>query len=266
MNSKNINRTIWGMTLPILFSPLADLLARTRQLSTIGSQVLRRSAKYPLFLAAILLLASVEASALNSITCSGGHLYLEQSHPDGDICWATGLSCSGEWSHSWELVKKGESGNVSQSSQRRMLGDPAGAGGGQEIVTILLSLKESDLKLFYQAPSSIVASFKERKGWPTSKGTFKIPEGTLPTWLENLARQKSSRANAALNRARGYPPHGYPCLGCHPCPPDYCDNDNKSMKESDLAPVFVRQGYRNKDGKIVKVAKAAPDSIKRKKK
>jgi hypothetical protein len=30
-------------------------------------------------------------------------------------------------------------------------------------------------------------------------------------------------ANAA---AKKYPPHGYPCLGCHPCPPkpNFCDN------------------------------------------
>lgn len=26
--------------------------------------------------------------------------------------------------------------------------------------------------------------------------------------------------------ARGYPPFGFPCLGCYPCPPDYCDLDS----------------------------------------
>jgi hypothetical protein len=25
---------------------------------------------------------------------------------------------------------------------------------------------------------------------------------------------------------RTYPPHGYPCLGCHPCGDSYCDNEN----------------------------------------
>ena len=36
----------------------------------------------------------------------------------------------------------------------------------------------------------------------------------------------ASIANAAA--APSYPPHGYPCLGCHPCPPDYCDDLNPS--------------------------------------
>ena len=30
-----------------------------------------------------------------------------------------------------------------------------------------------------------------------------------------------------------YPPHGYPCLGCHPCPPSFCDNDNNMVVWTD---------------------------------
>jgi hypothetical protein len=253
MNSKSINRNLWVLTLPILLSPLADLLARNRRLTIAGR--LSKSVMHSLFFVAIMLFASVEASALNSVTCSGGHVYLEQSHPDGDICWDTGLTCNGEWTYSWRLGKKGgDGGNVSASSQARIGGGNSG-NTPQEIIKMLSSLKESDLTLFYQAPSSIVASFKLRKGWPaTSKGTIEIPQGTLPTWFETLARKTSSGATEALNRAKSYPPHGYPCLGCHPCPPSYCDDNNKRMTASDLAPVLSQQGYRVIDGKITKAA------------
>jgi len=37
----------------------------------------------------------------------------------------------------------------------------------------------------------------------------------------------------STNRIKGYPPHGYPCLGCEPCKPltnpvEYCDNNNRN--------------------------------------
>ena len=34
---------------------------------------------------------------------------------------------------------------------------------------------------------------------------------------------------APIDGVRRYPPHGYPCLGCHPCGDSYCDNNNNMV-------------------------------------
>lgn len=53
-----------------------------------------------------------------------------------------------------------------------------------------------------------------------------------------IIRSKSNITNNRLAGGQGgpapvgirrYPPNGYPCLGCHPCPPDFCDNDNNMV-------------------------------------
>jgi hypothetical protein len=49
-------------------------------------------------------------------------------------------------------------------------------------------------------------------------------------------------ADAAGKR---YPPHGYPCLGCYPCPPSYCDNDNKRVIKFNSSGEPVSAKYRD---------------------
>jgi len=52
-----------------------------------------------------------------------------------------------------------------------------------------------------------------------------------------------------------YPPHGYPCLGCHPCGDSYCDDANRALvvwdskwsaaKKADAQARFDRQAMAN---------------------
>lgn len=47
----------------------------------------------------------------------------------------------------------------------------------------------------------------------------------------NLLRNRKEISDRGIAAARTYPPHGYPCLGCVPCPgnpKDFCDVDNKA--------------------------------------
>jgi hypothetical protein len=49
---------------------------------------------------------------------------------------------------------------------------------------------------------------------------------------------------SSAEAAKRYPPHGYPCLGCYPCPPSYCDNDNKRVIKFDRNGEPVDPKYR----------------------
>ncbi|WP_394752498.1 hypothetical protein [Crenothrix sp.] len=71
------------------------------------------------------------------------------------------------------------------------------------------------------------------------------PNGNLP---KGVTRGVSQKVNQDIIRntkeigdnkpqgLRRYPPHGYPCLGCVPCPPDYCDDAKKNT-------VFIAPPY-----------------------
>jgi hypothetical protein len=40
----------------------------------------------------------------------------------------------------------------------------------------------------------------------------------------------------SANAVETYPPHGYPCLGCHPCPGEvgeYCDDNSLVISQQD---------------------------------
>ena len=47
--------------------------------------------------------------------------------------------------------------------------------------------------------------------------------------------------------ARKYPPHGYPCLGCHPCGNTYCDDftNNRIAFAGNGAPVDQKYRYKS---------------------
>ncbi len=56
--------------------------------------------------------------------------------------------------------------------------------------------------------------------------------------------------------AKGYPPHGYPCLGCAPCPgnpTEFCDINNLKSASPSLKPHpdAFDLGYVLKDGKMI---------------
>ena len=228
----------------------------------------------------IALLAPFQATARQSITCTGHHLYVEQTLPDGsEACYEVVGGCNGEWTYSWlvannpvgpngkdlamgathdvSTVFRQAPGAAEKTDQREPLGATGKTGAQMPAVgepdvarAKLQSLKQSDLKLFYKAPAGVVAAFKRRAGWPTTvKGPISIPTGTGPTYPTGdvvVAFKQTSQAAPQ----KTYPPHGYPCLGCHPCPPDYCDDANRAMTAQDLSPELAAQGYTVKDGKI----------------
>ena len=219
----------------------------------------------------VLISLSVQAFARNSVTCSGGWLYVEQTGPDGDeICWDTRLTCSGEWSYSWMVAKPGDKSNPATAIQSSSVRLSAEAAEKNQAAQLLSKVKKSEMQLFYKAPSSVVASFKSRAGWPNKdKGPIVLPPSSPgPTFpdppVENL-------------KAKGYPPKGYPCLGCEPCPPPagaFCDivwnkrsaarsSSGGGLSENDLSPGLAAKGYIVKDGKIMQAEKSkAPMTIK----
>lgn len=52
-----------------------------------------------------------------------------------------------------------------------------------------------------------------------------IPQSVDRALLQNKKEIGDKRPQGRLS----YPPKGYPCLGCHPCPPSYCDDANKNV-------------------------------------
>ena len=64
---------------------------------------------------------------------------------------------------------------------------------------------------------------------------------TLAAVMFAAATAFASSANAA---AKTYPPHGYPCLGCVPCPPSFCDDATKAMIKFNKAGEPVAKKYR----------------------
>lgn len=215
-----------------------------------------------IFAVALILAAlSSQAMARQSVTCTGGYLYLEQTLPDGEeICYETKMKCSGEWTISWLIARPGgnsEAVSGNSSSNARLSGAAAEK---QQAALLLLKVKTRDMKLYFKAPASVVASFKRRAGWPgKDKG---------PIWLPPDSPGPTFPDPPDLNlKTKGYPPNGYPCLGCKPCPPPegaYCDIvwNNRSaagrggLTQSDLSPRMAEQGYRVEGGMIKLVDKS----------
>jgi len=227
----------------------------------------RLSFKFVLFVVVALVAISEQAFARQSITCTGGYLYIEQTTSDGEeICWETRLTCRGEWTYSWLKARPGDkSGPIAaiESSSARLSGDAAEK---HQAAQQLSKARKEDMKLLYKAPATVVTSFKQRAGWPgRDKGPIVLPpDSPGPTFPEPPPEYMKAGK-------KGYPPHGYPCLGCKPCPPPddaFCDivwdkssvsartSTGGGLTQKDLSPEMVRQGYRVVDGKIVRVVKS----------
>lgn len=64
---------------------------------------------------------------------------------------------------------------------------------------------------------------------PTIPDRFKVTAGVAADVNYNFLRNRMELTDNGVAAARRYPPHGYPCLGCAPCPgnpSDYCDLGN----------------------------------------
>ncbi len=77
---------------------------------------------------------------------------------------------------------------------------------------------------------------------------------------------KSSKSNSS-ERMKGYPPHGYPCLGCAPCVPatnpvSYCDNTAAKLSPH---PDALALGFVLTGGKMIPLVTilSKPDVVKK---
>lgn len=237
--------------------------------------------------------SAVEIFAKNTVTCSGGRLYIGQTSSSGEeICWDTNLTCDGEWTHTWERgaasggvrnLKTGRGADATLVGSGSYIGTqsvsnagttsgatvaPSDSYGGvarkpnnaptsQEVLALLQKVKQSDLKLYYKAPSSVADAFKKRVSWPTaSKGHITIPSDipapTFPGPLSGPVMRGICPGNLYPNPQPGGGTACYPCLGCHPCGDSYCSNSNLLLKRGDLAPALLNKGYTISSGRIQK--------------
>jgi hypothetical protein len=68
---------------------------------------------------------------------------------------------------------------------------------------------------------------------PVGGGGKALPEGVTRGVPQSVNREllqnKKEIGDKSPQKIRRYPPNDYPCLGCHPCPPSYCDDANKNV-------------------------------------
>lgn len=64
---------------------------------------------------------------------------------------------------------------------------------------------------------------------PSVPGGVRAQKGIQQGTNMDLLRNRKEIADRGVPALRTYPPHGYPCLGCSPCPgnpTEFCDNGN----------------------------------------
>jgi hypothetical protein len=75
-------------------------------------------------------------------------------------------------------------------------------------------------------PNGFASGGTNEVGIPADRLPNGVTRGISPKLDRQLYSNMKEIGDAKPQALRKYPPNGYPCLGCHPCPPDYCDNDN----------------------------------------
>lgn len=184
-------------------------------------------------------------------TCTGGHLYFDYQSSDGTWnCHEVAGGCGGgDWSWYGELIafNPNSSNNNTEFNNKFNKGIPLSE--IQEVNNMFKNIKEENFASGFKVEKSVFESWMKRQGSTIKKNKISINLSMLPNWLI----KKINNANGSLRTTTaGYPPNGYPCLGCHPCPPDYCsDFPGSSMIQSDLSSVAKANGYKVVNGKIV---------------
>jgi hypothetical protein len=68
---------------------------------------------------------------------------------------------------------------------------------------------------------------------PVGGGVKAFPEGVIRGVPQSVNREllqnKKEIGDKSPQKMRGYPPNGYPCLGCVPCGSSYCDIETKNV-------------------------------------
>lgn len=93
-------------------------------------------------------------------------------------------------------------------------------------------------------------------------------ESTVKSSKSNSSEKaKLTGGDMNANKMKGYPPHGYPCLGCAPCVPatnpvSYCDNTAAKLSPH---PEALALGFVFTGGKMIPLATilARPDVVKK---
>lgn len=204
-----------------------------------------------------MLLAPLD-SAAETLTCTGGHLYIEGNFTSGgSYCMEIAGGCSGEWTCPLiSFVPQGSSTDTVALQYYRGVSKEVAS----SIVRILTNLKPSDIKYSFRATPAVLASWKKRANWPKVAGEIRIRKESVPEWLiaafksGNFPQTQKRMTTPIENQDSGvaYPPHGYPCLGCHPNGSGGYDSDfGPLLSIGDLSPGQDKLGYKIKNGKLV---------------
>ncbi len=228
----------------------------------------------------MIIIASTNAHAKTTLTCTGGHFFIDVQLSDGTwVCWEATTSCSGEWSYTIERANTGGVGTgrgitptnaaaaVSATSRRQPV--PASFAGqpntpadpqSSNALSILTHLRQTDLKLSYRVSDSMRTAYLNRVHRQV-RGPITVSNEQLQPWLAaGLSSGNIAPSPQAFGICPGstYPnpqPNGttacYPCLGCHPCGDSFCDNGNAIFNRADLSPNATVLGYKVESGKIV---------------
>jgi len=220
-----------------------------------------------IFFVSLLLFASNQTSTAvltqQGFTCSGKNLFFEVQNSDGSWdCYWMNQPCKGEWSYYWAALSRrpgGTASTVQQSSNLRQIAPDEKT----QRLLLIQNLEQSDIKLSYRVPASVLAAYRKRAHFPVRESVI-VYEDQLPQWLRTMTERPSGAA--AMN---GICPGGlypnplpgggtacYPCLGCHPCGDSYCSNFS-AFASGDLAPVLAQKGYAISNGKIQKTNQLA---------
>ena len=91
-----------------------------------------------------------------------------------------------------------------------------------------------------------------------SVGVRVVPDAETVVTTDRRGRAALKPGAAAVLAFRGYPPHGYPCLGCEPCPgnpTEFCDIVGIRMH-----PGALGAGWRKTaDGRVRRELRILPD-------
>jgi hypothetical protein len=76
------------------------------------------------------------------------------------------------------------------------------------------------------------AAFRKGDNGLVSASRLQRLSKDLSLSIRDMRLSALSNPGSEAARVKRYPPHGYPCLGCHPCGDSYCDDANRVVWDS----------------------------------
>jgi hypothetical protein len=206
----------------------------------------------------LMLLAPRNTSARAEYTCSGGKFFIDVQSSDGTwTCWATNLTCSGEWTYTVE--RRADVPNP--PGYRRSSNIPAAR--VSEIARMVAILRKEDVIFAYRASDRLLSSYHRRGRFAT--GTLTFSSSSVAHWLSagldsgNFGNGSSSKGVCPGDLYPNPKPGGgtncYPCLGCAPCGDSYCSIYRIGLTQDDLSSSLEQEGYAVKNKRITRPKK-----------